>query len=114
MRYSLLYRATLVATVVVCSVLLGRGQGSPAGRSIPLQINGQVRYADSKAPAENVLVRVERFSGGIAGQQVTDRTGKFSFSGLTGQMYTVTIHAPGFQDVKQEVDLLTANTGYVN
>ena len=114
MHYSVLYRASFVATIVLYSFFLAHAQGPAAGRSIPLQINGQVRYADSKAPAENVLVRVERFSGGIAGQQVTDRTGKFSFSGLTGQMYTVTIHAPGFQDVKQEVDLLTANTGYVN
>ena len=114
MRYSVVYRAAIVATVVLCSVFAGQGQGSIAGRSISLQINGQVRYADSKTPAENVLVRVERFSGGIAGQHVTDRTGKFSFSGLSGQIYTVTIHAPGYKDIKQEVDLLTANTGYVN
>lgn len=91
----------------------GAGQ-SPAGTTFSMQINGQVRYADSKAPAANVLVRVERFTGGVAGSQMTDQSGKFSFTGLVGQMYTVTIHAPGFKEIKQDVDLLTANTGYVN
>jgi Tfp pilus assembly protein PilF len=79
-----------------------------------LQINGMVRYAASRQPAENVLVRIEAFSGGLVGQVTTDRTGKFSFNGLTAQTYVVTVHAPGFQDVRQTVDLLTQNTGYLN
>ena len=112
MHYSVFYRAALVATVVLCSVCAVLGQGSPT--YFPLQINGQVRYADSRVPAANVIVRVERFSGGIASQQFTDQTGKFSFRGLSGQMYTVVIHAPGYKEIRQDVDLLTANTGYVN
>ena len=75
-----------------------------------LQVNGQVRYAESKTPAENVLVRIESFSGGLAGQMITDRTGKFSFNGLQPQQYIVTIHAPGYIDIREDVNLVTQNT----
>lgn len=79
-----------------------------------LQVNGQVRYADSKTPAENVLVRIESFSGGLSGQMVTDRTGKFSFSGLNPVQYVVTLHASGYIDVREDVNLATSNTAYLN
>jgi tetratricopeptide (TPR) repeat protein len=110
MRYRILFRS--VFAVIFVSGVLGVFGQSAGGFSF--QINGQVRYADSKAPAANAIVRVERVNGGMAGQQVTDNSGKFSFTGLAGQMYTVTIHAPGFREVRQDIDLLTANTGYVN
>ena len=110
MRYPrFLVSAFLLFVLIGVNQLFAQSAGG-----FSFQINGQVRYADSKAPAANAIVRVERVSGGMAGQQVTDNSGKFSFTGLAGQMYTVTIHAPGFREVRQDVDLLTANTGYVN
>ena len=78
------------------------------------QINGIVRYGDSKAPAENALVRLERFSGGVESQVMTDKTGKFSFTNLQPESYVVTIHLPGYQDVRQEVELLTQSSDYIN
>jgi tetratricopeptide (TPR) repeat protein len=78
------------------------------------QINGIVRYGDSRAPAENALVRVERFSGGLEGEVMTDKTGKFSFFNLRPESYVVTIHAPGYLDVRQQVDLLTQSSDYIN
>lgn len=86
--------------------------GMPAGFS--RQINGIVRYGDSKVPAENVLVRLERFSGGLEGQVMTDKTGKFTFTNLRAESYIVTIHAPGYHDVRQEVELLDRSSDYVN
>lgn len=109
MRYRIFFLAFLLFVFNGLPHAFGQSAGG-----FSFQINGQVRYADSRKPAANVIVRVERVSGGMAGQQVTDQTGKFSFTGLAGQMYTVTLHAPGYKEFKQDVDLLTANTGYVS
>ena len=107
------YRFSFLALILFMINSLSPAFGQPVGGT-SFQINGQVRYAESRTPAANVIVRVERVSGGMAGQQVTDQTGKFSFTGLAGQMYTVTLHAPGYKEFRQDVDLLTANTGYVS
>ena len=100
--------------VVVCvgSVRFAQSQGA-LPRNFSLQVNGQVRYSESKTPAENVLVRIESFTGGLEGQMMTDRTGKFSFGGLNPTQYIVTIHAPGYVDIRQDVNLATTSSGYV-
>lgn len=81
--------------------------------SMGYQINGQVRYAGNNAPAENVLVRVESFKGGMISPVRADRSGKFTFSGLTAIQYIVTVTAPGFADIRQDVDLQTQNSAYL-
>jgi Tfp pilus assembly protein PilF len=96
--------------------LVGFAFGHSAPRvpaALNFQINGQVRYAATHKPVENVLVRVESFSGGLVSQNTTDRSGKFSFSGLVGQQYVVTVHSPGYVDVREQVDLLTSNSSYL-
>lgn len=80
---------------------------------VNLQVHGQVRYADSRMPAANILVRLESFSGGISGQILTDRDGKFLFSGLAATQHTLTIHAPGYRDFQQAIDLLTQTSEFV-
>ena len=74
-----------------------------------------MRLAQGDAPANNVLVKLEcRGSGGGRTEQVvTDRTGKFTFTGLSPAQYVVTAHAAGFQDAQQVIDLQTASTDYV-
>jgi len=81
--------------------------------SIPLQVNGQVRYAQGGRPAEFILVRIENFAGGIEGEMTTDRSGKFRFVGLSPDLYVVSLRAPGFKEVSQQVDLRTQLTDYV-
>jgi len=83
------------------------------GSSLPAEVHGQVRIAKGGTPAQNVLVSLESFSGSLIGQVMTDRTGKFRFSGLIPDQYTVTVHAPGFIDIQQSVDLKTNATDYV-
>ena len=106
-----------VRTVAVSLVALAGFAFAHGGQRVPatfiFQINGQVRYAATHKPVENVLVRIESFSGGLISQNTTDRSGKFSFSGLVGQQYVVTAHSPGYIDVREQVDLLTSNTGYL-
>ncbi len=81
--------------------------------SIPLQVNGQVRYAQGGRPAEFILVRIENFAGGIEGEMTTDRSGKFRFVGLSPDLYVVSLRAPGFKEVSQQVDLRAQLTDYV-
>jgi tetratricopeptide (TPR) repeat protein len=113
MSKSFLYRFKYVLIIAVFSATVAVGQGRvPANFS--LQVSGMVRYAATHRPAENVLVRLESFSGGMVGQVTTDRTGRFTFSGLTGQQFIVTAHAPGYFDLRENVELLTQNTAYLN
>jgi tetratricopeptide (TPR) repeat protein len=87
---------------------------SPLPSNFSRQVTGQVRYMDSKQPADNVHVRIESFAGGVVGEVFTDRMGKFSFSGLSGMQYNVTIRTPGFQSYSETVNLVTQNSVYLN
>jgi tetratricopeptide (TPR) repeat protein len=82
-------------------------------RPISGEISGQVRYAAGGAPADKVLVRLETFGGGMIGQNLTDRTGKFQFRGLMPAIYVITAHAPGYLDVRQQIDLKTSPREYL-
>ena len=90
-----------------------QAQRTPHPASIPLQINGQVRYAQVGRPAELVLVRLESFGGGIVGEFTTDRSGRFTFTGLQSDLYIVTVRVAGFQEAQQQVDLRTQLTDYI-
>ncbi len=81
---------------------------------VSLEVYGQARYEDTKGPAANIIVRLEAFAGGVVGQILTDRDGKFRFSGLASTQYTLTIHAAGYQEARQAIDLLTQTSEYVN
>src|ERR1041385_2779576 len=70
-----------------------------------IHITGMIRYANG-APADEVMVRVERFSGGDTRDTRTDRLGKFSFTGLSPQQYHLTIRQPGYYEITREVDLV--------
>jgi len=110
---SLFHSAMLVSLILLSSGTDALAQRTPI-HPVSLEIHGQVRYADSKTPAANVIVRLESFSGGMIGQILTDRQGKFLFSGLASTQYILTIHAPGYLDVQNSIDLLTATSDYVN
>jgi len=103
--------------VVLCCLLIlpiaSQAQRNPRIAPIPLQITGQVRYAQGGHPAEFVLVRVERFAGGVDGEISTDRSGRFLISGLAPELYVVSVRTPGFREVSQQVDLRQVITDYV-
>jgi Flp pilus assembly protein TadD len=89
-------------------------QRTTATHPVSLEVYGQARYGDTKGPAGNILVRLETFGGGVAGQILTDRDGKFRFSGLASQQYVLVIHAAGYNDFRQPIDLLTQTSDYVS
>jgi tetratricopeptide (TPR) repeat protein len=90
-----------------------QAQRAPHTSPIPLQINGQVRYAQGSRPAEFIMVRLDSFRGGVEGEIPTDRSGKFRFSGLSAGLYVVSVRTSGFREVSQQVDLRTQISDYV-
>ncbi len=114
-----MYKITGVFGAFVAFFAFGTGASmaqvdSRLPTNFSLQINGQIRFAENRIPVNNALVRLESFSGGLVGQITTDRTGKFSFNRLNPIQYMVTVHVPGYVDVREDVNLSTANTGYLN
>jgi cytochrome c-type biogenesis protein CcmH/NrfG len=103
------FAAILVLSLCVTEAS-SQSSGKFGGRS---QITGIVRYANGNSPAENVLVRLEAYTGGNVGDVQTDRSGKFVFTGLAGQEYDLTVVAPGYLPAKQYVDLQTVLTAFV-
>jgi tetratricopeptide (TPR) repeat protein len=81
--------------------------------SIPVSVHGQVRYSPGGAPADNVNVRLELFSGGIQAETQTDRLGKFNFTNLAPAVYFIKVHKPNYIDAQQQVDLQTNTSDYV-
>jgi tetratricopeptide (TPR) repeat protein len=111
MKFCLL-KILLISFVVLLFPAFGLAQRTPI-HPVTLEVHGQVRYAETKTPAAHILVRLDTFGGGMVAQILTDREGKFLFSGLASTQYTVTIHAPGYKDVQQMIDLLTATSDFV-
>jgi tetratricopeptide (TPR) repeat protein len=70
-----------------------------------LEISGRVLLAETAQPGRNIEVRVERFSGGIVDQMMTDGGGRFRFIVPQRGYYKVVVNAPGFSQAQQDVDL---------
>ena len=69
------------------------------------EVSGQVSLADEHKPAQNVPVRLEKFSGGLIDQMNTDGHGRFRFTSLQRGYYRVIINAPGLKPMQQDADL---------
>jgi len=72
------------------------------------QITGQVRYAEGRQPAVNVLVSCDSFNLGNCGQVMTDQSGRFRFTGLGPSQFVITVRAPGYIEQKENVELMTS------
>ena len=99
-----LFLATFLLTLG-CYPAFGQATQPVFSSSQPIQITGYLRYADG-SPANEVVVRLERLSGGYVTDVRTDRLGKFRFAGLAPQQYHVVIRHPGYRDIEREVNLL--------
>ena len=78
----------------------------------PVAISGQLRYANG-SPAFDIVVRLERQSGGYEGEMRTDRLGKFQFRGLSPIQYRLSVRHPGYREVDREVNLVMQFSDYV-
>ena len=104
---------TLVCAALVTLALAAGAHAQPSGTRVGAQptgqISGQVRYADTKQPAFNVLVSCDALQGGLVGQVQTDRSGRFTFSGLAPAQFNIRVHAPGYLEEQQTVELQTTS-----
>lgn len=107
-------RAALAALFLALAAAGAHAQltSARAGSQPSGQISGQVRYADTKQPAFNVLVSCDGLQGGLAGQVQTDRNGRFSFTGLGASQFIVRVSAPGYLAEQQTVEL--QSTSFAN
>ncbi len=69
------------------------------------EVSGQVSISESGSAAQNVPVRLEKFTGGIIDQMNTDGRGRFRFTNLQRGYYRVVINAPGLKPSQQDADL---------
>jgi len=107
-----LYSAIIL--IVICSAgAVVHGQRVPRPSAVQWQVHGQVRYAQGGRPAEFVLVRLESFGGGLAGEITTDRNGRFTFTGIAPELYVVSVRVTGFKEIQQQVDLRINVSDYV-
>jgi tetratricopeptide (TPR) repeat protein len=77
------------------------------------EITGQVNLVESGAPAANVTVRLERFSGGIIDTVNTDARGRFRFANLSRGYYRVIINVAGLKPVQQDADVQVMAKAYL-
>lgn len=107
-----------VVTLVISQPQNTQAQPEPGLRTSPhpvkIELHGNVRYADIRQPAANIMVSLDNSNGGVAAQMLTDRDGRFRFSGLASRQYVLTVRAQGYKDAYQTVELLTQTSDYVN
>ena len=104
-RLILLLLPLVLFVLVVPSAFAQRERDTYTGNSLTFEVSGEVRMADSGESATGVPVRLERFSGGLIDQIVTDSRGRFRFPNLPRGYYKVIVSAPGFKPSQQDADL---------
>ena len=82
-----------------------RERDTYTNNSNTFEVSGEVRFTDTGAAPQSVPVRLERFSGGLIDQIVTDSRGRFRFPNLPRGYYKVIINAPGYRPAQQDADL---------
>lgn len=108
-------RAFLVALVLALAASSARAQPTSGRASAQPRghITGQVRFADTKQPAYNVLVSCDAFQGGYVGQVQTDRNGRFNFNDLAPAQFMIKVQAPGYLAEQQSAELQTTSSAYL-
>lgn len=98
-----------IAAFILCALTTQAAQAQGNNdQTLPgssLEIAGQVRAADGRAPVERAIVRLERFAGGIVDQVSTDGTGRFRFAQLQPGQYIVAVKVEGFSARSQPMDI---------
>ena len=109
-----LFRSALMfGLIVLATSPLMAQESRNTGTTLSGQITGQVRFAEGGQPAFNVLVKCDSFNGGYCGQEMTDRSGRFRFTGLGPSQYNISVRVPGYIEQQQTVELLTSPTANI-
>src|SRR2546426_1575121 len=112
-KYKMLFRVVVsfgLMLLAPSSLLAQESRSQPA--TLSGQITGQVRYEGNR-PAVNILVSCDGSTQGNCGQVMTDQSGRFSFTGLAPTQFVITVRAPGYIEQRQNVELLTSPSAYL-
>ena len=86
-------------------VLAQRDRDTYSPNSQAFEVSGEVRTSESGGLMPNIPVRLERFSGGLIDQIMTDNRGHFRFPNLQRGYYRVIVNTPGYRPTQQDADL---------
>jgi tetratricopeptide (TPR) repeat protein len=108
------FRSVLIPGLILLtpSLLLAQESRSSSA-TLSGQITGQVRYVEGNRAAVNILVSCDGSTQGNCGQVMTDQSGRFSFTGLAPTQFVITVRAPGYIEQRQNVELLTSPSAYL-
>jgi tetratricopeptide (TPR) repeat protein len=103
------------ALLLLVSPALGqRERDTYTGNSQTFEVTGEVRLSETGVSAIGVPVRLERFSGGLIDQIMTDNRGRFRFPNLQRGYYKIIVNAPGYRPAQQDADLQVLFRVYLN
>lgn len=105
MRSFAIRLSTLLAFLLVTCHSFAQRERDTFNPNPNIEISGRVLLAETAQPGGNIDVRLERFSGGIVDQMMTDSGGRFRFVVPQRGYYKVVVNAPGFRQAQQDADL---------
>jgi tetratricopeptide (TPR) repeat protein len=78
---------------------------SPGQAQVPLYISGTVYYADTRQPANEVVVSLLNREHESLITYTTDATGNFRFNSIKPEQYIIAIQVDGYEPVNMNIDL---------
>ena len=100
--------------LTISPALAQRDRDTYTGNSLTFEVSGEVRFSETGVSAQNIPVRLERFSGGMIDQIMTDTRGRFRFPNLQRGYYKIIVSSPGYRPAQQDVDLQVLFRVYLN
>lgn len=108
LRFLRVFLLVSVASLFSIESLAQRDNDPMAPGSV-YEVSGQVRSSNNHRTVENVIVRIETYSGALVDQGVADSLGRFRFTRLRPGQYRVFATAAGLISLPQSVDLSRAS-----
>ena len=105
--------ALISLLAIAVPVFAQRDRDTYTGGPQAFEVSGEVKFRETGAFAHGMPVRLERFSGGIVDQILTDSRGRFRFANIQRGYYKVFVNAPGYRPVQQDADLQVVARAYL-
>jgi Tfp pilus assembly protein PilF len=109
LRYLLIAASVLLATPIFAQ----RERDTYTSGVQSSEVSGEVRLRETGTTAQSIPVRLERFSGGIIDQIMTDNRGRFRFPNLQRGYYKIVVNMPGYRPTQQDADLQVISRVYL-
>jgi len=104
---------TLFTLLLFCGFAAAQKQ-PPPNPTIPREITGQLRVANSSTGPSGFLVILNRGTGMEVDRSMTDSRGRFHFANLYPDTYQVIVQQRGYRTISRDVDLTAMPAIFVN